>query len=401
VKVLIIGNSFPNTKQVFIHNKIIGLAAAGVEIFNLSSKIGSKAHLRAINRQLKGRIEIFSYDSNSEFIVSVMTGMFFFFTDLKKLLQHCLSERPLKVGLMLFKRNLSLVAHARKVDVVHFEWNNQASGFVDAIRFIRKPFIVSIRGRGITSQPQSDSELRSRLAVVFREATIIHSISSDLVTYLELYPFNKSSIRIIHPAIDLAKVREKERQRWPEIRIITVAHYRWKKNLANAILVISKLIKDGFNLTYELIGEGPDREQLQFVISDLKMTDRILLHGYKSHEWVLERLAQTDIFLMPSIQEGFCNAVIEAQATGLPCVVTNAEGLAENVEHGVTGFVVDKFDTDSMLCALKDFILHEDIRVKFGTAGRERAFSKFDIRIQVTQFMEIYKEAVNLHVQIK
>lgn len=401
MKVLVVGNSFPNPSQVFIHNKIIGLASEGIKVYNLSALRGSSSLLKDINKRMSVPISVYSYGSNFDFIINFFFNIFFVYKSAIRLFVNCLRNYPAKLAISIFRNNLALLIIANRVDVIHFEWNNQASGFVDAIPLLNRPYLVSIRGRGIASQPQSDDRLRNNLALVFKHATLIHSISEELVRFLQGYPYRESRIRIINPAIDLAKIKRKVCKSWPEIRIITVAHYRWKKNLTNAILVITRLINEGFNIRYELIGEGPDREQMQFVISELKMNDRITLHGRKDHEWVLDRLAVSDIFLMPSIQEGFCNSVIEAQAAGLPCVVTNAEGLNENVEHGVTGLVVDKFDSESMLLALKELILHEDTQIKFGVAGRKRAFAKFDIRSQVNQFIEIYKEATSLYEEFK
>jgi colanic acid/amylovoran biosynthesis glycosyltransferase len=399
MKVLIVGNKFPNTSQVFLHNKTIELAKIGVMVYNLSAVRVNTAELKKTNNQHGVKIRAFNYRSTPNFGKNLFIGLIKDFKSLYQLSTICLKNRTLLVGLANLRNNLSLLMLSRQVDVIHFEWNNQAAGFVEVLPYLNKPYIVSIRGRGITSQPQTDETLRKNLGSLFKRATLIHSISIDLVSHLTKYPYRADRIRIINPAIDLAKVKYRNRRNWPEVRIITVAHYRWKKNLSTAILVISKLIKKGFNITYDLVGEGPDREQLQFMITELQLNDHIFLHGAKPHDWVLERLTKTDIFFMPSIQEGFCNSVIEAQAAGLPCVVTDAEGLTENVENGITGIVVHKFDSDEMLSALKQLVQSEELREKLGAAGRERAIRNFEIKNQISQFDRLYNEAIDLYVK--
>ncbi len=79
-----------------------------------------------------------------------------------------------------------------------------------------------------------------------------------------------------------------------------------------------------------------------YLIQLLDLENRVMLAGEISSELIPSKMEWADIYLQPSIQEGFCNSVIEAQAMGLLCVVTNAEGLSENVIHGETGWVVDK-----------------------------------------------------------
>ena len=72
------------------------------------------------------------------------------------------------------------------------------------------------------------------------------------------------------------------------------------------------------------------------------LTAHVKLKGQLLHEEVKQEMEWADIYIQPSIQEGFCNAVLEAQAMGLLCIVTNAEGLSENVLDGKTGWVVLK-----------------------------------------------------------
>ena len=64
--------------------------------------------------------------------------------------------------------------------------------------------------------------------------------------------------------------------------------------------------------------------------------------GRKTHDGVKTHLEWADIYIQPSIQQGFCNAVLEAQAMGLLCIVTDADGLSNNVVEGKTGWFVPK-----------------------------------------------------------
>jgi colanic acid/amylovoran biosynthesis glycosyltransferase len=70
--------------------------------------------------------------------------------------------------------------------------------------------------------------------------------------------------------------------------------------------------------------------------------DVVVFMGKLPHEQVKQELEKADIYLQYSIQEGFCNSVLDAQAMGLLCVVSDAEGLSENVLHEQTGWVVPK-----------------------------------------------------------
>jgi colanic acid/amylovoran biosynthesis glycosyltransferase len=396
MRVLIVGNQFPNPNQVFIHNKIIGLSKRGIGVLNLSYNSINVRELQVVNSQHNTNILTLTINSFWLFLKS-----FLFFcvkrpSNFKIVYYKSFSGHAFKIGLNSFRKNIILLYLATKVDVVHFEWNTHAATHADVLKLLNKPFVVSIRGRGITSQPAIDLKLKSNLAIVFSQATLIHSVSSDLVNYLVGYPHNADAVRIIYPAINLNAIKSKKLRIWSDFRIITVAHYRWKKNLPVAIHVVSRLIKEGCNITYDIVGEGPEREHLQYIIDELNISERVKLHGHKPNEWVLEQLAQSDIFLMPSIQEGFCNSVIEAQATGLPCIVTDADGLAENIEDNITGFVVSKFNSDEMYNKLKELVINENLRTTFGLNGKLRAKNRYDADVQIEKFIQLYGDAKSL-----
>ena len=95
---------------------------------------------------------------------------------------------------------------------------------------------------------------------------------------------------------------------------------------------LSVLKKKQINFEYHIVGEGNYREAIKYAIHQLKLTDNVILKGQLSQERVKQEMEWADIYIQPSIQEGFCNAVLEAQAMGLLCIVTDAEGLSENVK---------------------------------------------------------------------
>ena len=103
------------------------------------------------------------------------------------------------------------------------------------------------------------------------------------------------------------------------------------------------LIKNNnFPFQYTIIGEGQDRERLVFAAHQLGLYSQVLFTGSIIHQDIWKYYEDADIYLQYSIQEGFCNAVLEAQAMGLLSIVSDAEGLPENVLHGKMGWVVPK-----------------------------------------------------------
>jgi colanic acid/amylovoran biosynthesis glycosyltransferase len=103
-------------------------------------------------------------------------------------------------------------------------------------------------------------------------------------------------------------------------------------------------------------------------------------------------MRESDIYIQPSLQEGFCNAVLEAQANGLLCIVSDAEGLPENVVHGVTGWVVPRADAESladMIISASELSCSEKEQV--GRAAAERVQREFSLEEQRCKFVRFFE----------
>jgi len=115
------------------------------------------------------------------------------------------------------------------------------------------------------------------------------------------------------------------------------------------------------------------------------------LLGRKTHDGVKTHLEWADIYIQPSIQEGFCNAVLEAQAMGLLCIVTDADGLSENVLDGRTGWVVPKRSSEHIARKIIDILTLDKKELNI---IRENAVSRvqneFNLEIQNNKFWEFY-----------
>jgi colanic acid/amylovoran biosynthesis glycosyltransferase len=114
--------------------------------------------------------------------------------------------------------------------------------------------------------------------------------------------------------------------------------------------------------------------------------------GAVKREAMPEVYANADILLHSALAEGFCNAVIEAQAMELPVVTTDAGGLPENVAHEVTGYVVPRRDASALTDKLELLARTEGLRKKLGEAGRRRVLERFDLDRQAEAFVALYRE---------
>src|SRR5690606_13485487 len=110
------------------------------------------------------------------------------------------------------------------------------------------------------------------------------------------------------------------------------------------------LKQSGLAFEWILIGTGSssEKERYLFDVSEKKLQEQLIHKGQCAHKETLEILKDADVYVQTSLNEGFCNAVLEAQALGIPCVAFKVGGIPENVVDGATGWLIEPFDTPKM-----------------------------------------------------
>ena len=113
-----------------------------------------------------------------------------------------------------------------------------------------------------------------------------------------------------------------------------------------------------------MIGDGPERQSLEFRVSELGLEDRVSFAGARGQEETLALMAACDVFVLNSTYEGLPHVVLEAMAVGLPVVATDAGGIPELVQHGSNGLLIPASGrglTDSLAALLADKAMRESL----------------------------------------
>ncbi|MDQ3392696.1 MAG: glycosyltransferase [Bacteroidota bacterium] len=278
-----------------------------------------------------------------------------------------------------------------KLHWLHFGFATMAVKRENVAKAIGAKMAVSFRGYDISIYPVKNKGCYNKL---WQKVDKVHSISDDLYQEaLKLGLSEKVAYQKINPAIDSGKfVNKKQFLKINEpVKLVTVGRLNWKKGIEYAIAALGLLSKRGIDFKYNIIGTGTEYERLIFAAYQLGIEEKINFLGKKSHEEVVTYLADSDIYLQPSIQEGFCNAVLEAQAMGLLCIVSDAEGLPENVVDGKTGWVVPKRNSEALAKKIEE-VLHEDNVLLANIQNRavERVKAQFNISNQIRDFINFY-----------
>lgn len=141
-----------------------------------------------------------------------------------------------------------------------------------------------------------------------------------------------------------------------------------------------------------IVGDGPRRSELEKAVTASGVADRTWLAG--SREDVADLLRGFDVFVLPSLNEGISNTVLEAMATGLPVVATRVGGNPELVVDGSTGALVPSGDALALAATIERYAADQALRSAHGRAGRARAEATFSLGSMVKGYLGVYRDAL-------
>ncbi|MCD7847906.1 MAG: glycosyltransferase [Oscillospiraceae bacterium] len=143
-------------------------------------------------------------------------------------------------------------------------------------------------------------------------------------------------------------------------RAVTLGRLESQKN--HAMLVNAFALSNNDNLVLEIYGEGSEKTNLENLIERLGMKEKVLLKGRTNNP--IDVLSKADLFILSSDYEGMPNALIEAMATGLPCISTNCPtGPAQLIQTGTNGILVPVNDIDEMKNAI-NFVALDQLKAQ-------------------------------------
>jgi glycosyltransferase involved in cell wall biosynthesis len=156
------------------------------------------------------------------------------------------------------------------------------------------------------------------------------------------------------------------------------------------VLRAFRLLRDrGIEATLCMVGDGPEREELERLAGELGLMRDCLFPGYQ--EDVAPFFAAFDAFVLPSGNEGTPVTAIEALASGCPVVATRVGGVPDVVSDGVDGLLVEPGDREALADALARLAADPELRRRMGEAGRERVLPRYAVERLIEDVDGLYR----------
>jgi len=257
--------------------------------------------------------------------------------------------------------------------------------------------VTTLHGTDITLVG-SDRSYSETVAFSIEQSDGVTAVSQSLRddTYRALKV--KRDIRVIPNFLDCHRYR---RQPWPEVRarycregekvVVHMSNFRPVKRVEAVVEVFAR-IASRVRARLLLVGDGPDLVKARDRARSLAIEDRVEVLG--EQDQVVPLLSVSDLFLLPSMQESFGLAALEAMACEVPVVASRVGGLSEVIEHGRTGFLHDLEDLDGMADSGVALLTNPELHAAIAAQGRRLVAEKFCADLIVPRYETFYTELV-------
>jgi glycosyltransferase involved in cell wall biosynthesis len=252
----------------------------------------------------------------------------------------------------IFFKSLSLIKN-EKIDILHCQ------GFLSSLigfclfKTTGVPYIVTVQ------RLENSNPLKSK---VYGNAVLCIGASRAIGEYFK--KIGVKNIEIIPNGIDVKKFEGGPRQPHKGFIVMTVARLEKVKGVEYLIRAFATIAKDNQQIYLTIIGDGPERSNLEDLAASLGVGGRVKFLGEILNDELPPHLGGADCFVLSSLREGFGIVLLEAQAAGVPVIGSRVGGILDIIEDGKTGILAEPGDYKSIAEAILKIYSNSDLAKK-------------------------------------
>jgi glycosyltransferase involved in cell wall biosynthesis len=268
------------------------------------------------------------------------------------------------------------VLRQQRFDIVHIHFGGGA--VIRLARAASKAKIVRhLHGRIL--EPQGLAPVRFKFKCVDAVVAVSQAVADQI---------ENSDVEVIYAGVLVSPTLTQKTGPGRELILGTAGRLVKLKGI-EFLLEAAALLRPEFpSLQVEIAGSGPELEDLKAEVVRLGLGDHVRFLGWIDD--LTSTLRGWDVFVMPSLEEGFPTAALNAMASGIPVVAAAVGGVPELIEDGVSGLLVRPRDVTSLAAALRLLLRQQDVRSRMGEVGFERVRDHFSARQMAAKFAGLY-----------
>ncbi len=277
-------------------------------------------------------------------------------------------------------------------DVVH------AHNAVPAGEAVRRtgldlPLVVSVHGGDVFHTARRSALGAAAVRATFAHADLVLANSAGIAH--DARDLQAREVRVVRLGTDMPAALAR---RPGHPTLVTVAHLVPRKRHADVLRAMWALRERLPDLQYVVVGDGPERAPLQRLAAELGLTDRVTLTGQLDHPEAVARARTAHLFVMPSVDEAFGVAYVEAMAAGVPVIGCLGEPGPQEIAAAGDGIVlVPPGDIEALAAAIASELADPRELAVRGTRARETVAAHFTWERCGAQTVHAYRDAISRH----
>jgi len=386
LKIAIYSGVIPST--TFIERLIQGLSENGLEIYLFGQRKGKITH--------KNNIHFITYSnkwSKASILVKYTLLLNLFKRSQKEKLDKIIHSEGKNIRLLKIKYYPVLYHHP---DIFHLQWAKGVKDWMWVKEFGIK-LVVSLRGAHINYSPIADLGLAEEYKKCFPFVDRFHAVSEAIKMESIKYNALSNNVEVIYSGLNLNGLpfQIKEFDKKATLKIVSIGRDHWIKGYSYALMTMNKLKKMGIPFQYTIIGVY-DNEELLYLRDYLDLNNELKFSNTLPFDSVIDNIKESDVLLLPSIEEGIANVAIEAMALGTLVVSTDCGGMKELIYNNENGYLVPIRNSDEMTFALEKVSkLSKDSYLTMTKTARKTIEVNHTLESMDTKMKELYIKTVN------
>jgi colanic acid/amylovoran biosynthesis glycosyltransferase len=388
LKIIIFDGSFKTTP--FINRLISGLSKEHtIYIFGFNEKVASKVK----------NVQYISLGSNQNKLKFIGTtlGLLISAKQLNLLFptfKMLLKGKRQKIQ----QQNLALALNNISPDIIHLQWPSVIPWFEGVLLEQKIPVVLSQRGFHSNVRPFINGENFDYLKKWYPKMAGFHSVSKAISANGDKIFQSPTKIdKVVYTGIPIHEIPFSEKYVSSKpLKILSIGRAHWIKGYEYALQSCAILKEKNISFSYTIVGAATN-EELQFMLDDLGLQEYVILTDKISQKEVFNLMKSSSLLLMPSLEEGIANVVVEAMALGLPVISTDCGGMNEVIDNNSSGWIVLSRNSNAIADAIVNFInipLSEIEEVRI--AARKKVEGQHVTQNMVNNMENLYKSALKI-----
>lgn len=280
---------------------------------------------------------------------------------------------------------------AEDCDIIHANWSLSGLAALLTRRSHKLPYVVTVQGSDVF-KTLTKPVIRQMVGMALRKAGKVIALSRALKTAALGFGLRDERVVVIPNGVNIsqfpfATAEEKKNQ---VLFVGSLIERKGPLYLLQAMRLVHQSLPEA-NLV--LVGEGDERARLEQFIAENAMADYVCLAGTQSQSAVSSLMRESRLFVLPSIEEGQGVVLMEALASGTPCVGSRVGGIPDVVTEDV-GRLVEPGDVNGLAEAIRAYLTDTELWQKASAAGRQRVLEYYDWNHLADEITAIYAEVL-------